>query len=231
MGRSFFDLEQNIRLKVEASDEVALQATRVNQITERYVLQTLRLVLEKCGRADLIDMAYTIIKELAINGVKANQKRLFFEEVGLDIRSPDDYAQGLHRFRNEFSEAMNERFGRLAVERGVYVLVLINYDDSGMCVEVVNNTPILPFEEQRLREKMRKGMGYNDIAEFYMDNMDNTEGAGLGIALIIILLKGANIDPALFRIFTLPDRTVARLELPFNDAYVSKRQRLAEAGG
>lgn len=228
MGRSFFELEQNIRLKVEASDEVALQATRVNQITERYLLQTLRLVLEKCDRQDLIDMCYTIIKELAINGVKANQKRLFFEEVGLNIESPEDYSAGLARFRTEFSEAMNERYGRLAQERGVFVLVLINYDETGMCVEVVNNTPILRFEEDRLREKMKRGMGYNDIAEFYMDNMDNTEGAGLGIALILILLKGAGIDPALFRIFTLPDRTVARVEIPFTQAYVSKRQRLAE---
>ncbi len=228
MGRSFFELEQNIRLKVEASDEVALQATRVNQITERYLLQTLRLVLEKCDRQDLIDMCYTIIKELAINGVKANQKRLFFEEVGLNIESPEDYSAGLARFRTEFSEAMNERYGRLAQERGVFVLVLINYDETGMCVEVVNNTPILRFEEDRLREKMKRGMGYNDIAEFYMDNMDNTEGAGLGIALILILLKGAGIDPALFRIFTLPDRTVARVEIPFTEAYVSKRQRLAE---
>jgi hypothetical protein len=68
-------------------------------------------------------------------------------------------------------------------------------------------------------------MGYNDIAEFYMDNMDNTEGAGLGIALIIILLKNDSIDPNLFRIITKADKTVARIEIPFTPDYVTLRER------
>jgi len=56
-----------------------------------------------------------------------------------------------------------------------------------------------------------------------MDNMDNTEGAGLGIALIMILLKNEGIDPNLFRIITHPDRTIARVEIPFSENYVSIR--------
>jgi hypothetical protein len=74
-----------------------------------------------------------------------------------------------------------------------------------------------------MREKMKKAMGYNDIAEFYMDNMDNTEGAGLGIALIMILMKNEGIDPNLFRIVTTSTYTIARVEIPFTDKYVSIR--------
>jgi hypothetical protein len=73
---------------------------------------------------------------------------------------------------------------------------------------------------------MKKSMSYNDIAEFYMDNMDNTEGAGLGIALIMIMMKSEGLDPALFRIGTLEDRTIARVEIPFNAEYVSKRSQI-----
>ena len=48
-------------------------------------------------------------------------------------------------------------------------------------------------------------------------------GAGLGLALVIILLKGEGIDPKLFRIMIREDRTIARLEIPFSEKFVSKR--------
>lgn len=225
MAKSFFELEQNIKLRVNESSELTLQSSRINHKVERFINHTLQLILEKVDRADLIEMTYTITKELAINGVKANQKRLFFEESGLDIMNPEDYERGVALFKEAFSDDMNESYGHKLVERGIYVKVNLTYDDTGMCIEVINNTPIMAEEERRLREKMKKSMGYNDIAEFYMDNMDNTEGAGLGIALIMILMKGAELDPALFRIYTMPDRTVARVEIPFTEGYVSKRDQ------
>jgi len=53
--------------------------------------------------------------------------------------------------------------------------------------------------------------------------MGEAEGAGLGLALIIILLKGEGVDPKYFRIIIEKDKTVARLEIPFTDKFVSKR--------
>jgi hypothetical protein len=129
-------------------------------------------------------------------------------------------------FRQAFSDEMNEVYGIKSREKGVYVKIYLSHQPNGLCIEVENNTAIAPAEELRLREKMKKSMSYNDIAEFYMDNMDNTEGAGLGIALIMIMMKSEGLDPALFRIGTLEDRTIARVEIPFNAEYVSKRSQI-----
>ena len=56
-----------------------------------------------------------------------------------------------------------------------------------------------------------------------MDNADNTEGAGLGLALIIIMMKGEGIDPNLFRIAITDEYTSARLEIPFTNEFKDHR--------
>ncbi|MBL8018889.1 MAG: histidine kinase [Leptospirales bacterium] len=223
MSKSFFELEQNIRLILNQSQELTLQSSKVNEKVEKYILHILKLILTRYQKERLLDLVYTITKELAINGVKANQKRLFFDEHGLDINNDADYQKGILAFKKAFSDEMNEIYGIKSRQKGIYVKIFLTHSDDGLCVEIENNTPIAPAEERRLREKMKKSMAYNDIAEFYMDNMDNTEGAGLGIALIMIMMKGEGLDAALFRIATLPERTVARVEIPFNANYVSKR--------
>ena len=62
-----------------------------------------------------------------------------------------------------------------------------------------------------------------------MDNMDNTEGAGLGIALIMILLKNENVDPNLFRIITGKEQPIARVEIPFSENYITIRSKEVQA--
>lgn len=109
-------------------------------------------------------------------------------------------------------------------EKGYYCLISFYYSSDGIRIEVVNNAPITEQEEKSLREKLEKGMRYNDIAQFYLDNEDNTEGAGLGLALILIMLKGEGIDPSYFRIIIQEDVTIARLEIPLTPNFQSVRK-------
>ena len=90
----------------------------------------------------------------------------------------------------------------------------------------MNNTELLPAEETRIREKLALGEKYDDLMSYYMDNSDSTEGEGLGLVLSLILLKAENLDPSLFRIGTKNGLTFARIEIPFNTQFVSKRNHL-----
>ncbi len=218
-------LDVRIGNAIEDKDKISVKSSKINQRLEHYILKIITGILKKHGQDRFTDMVYTILKELAINAVKANQKRMFFEDNKLNISDENDYQEGIVKFKASFSDSMSEEYGRKCMERGIYCQINFYHNPTGMYVEVVNNTPVLRTEELRMREKMKKAMGYNDIAEFYMDNMDNTEGAGLGIALILILLKNDSIDPNLFRIITRPDKTVARIEIPFTPDYVTLRER------
>ncbi|XDD48814.1 histidine kinase [Leptospira sp. WS92.C1] len=225
MAKSFQDLDQKLSNLIQERSRITVQSSRMNSKLEKYVLRIITEILAKVGQTRYIEMLYTITKEMSINGVKANQKRVFFEDEGLDIRNAADYEKGISAFKAKFSEKMADEYGKRCLARGISVKLNITYTNEGVVVEVINNTPVIEEEQERMREKMRKAMGYNDIAEFYMDNMDNTEGAGLGIALIMILLKSENIDPHLFRIMTHEHQTVARVEIPFSENYISIRSK------
>jgi hypothetical protein len=224
-NKSDAELDVRIGSAIQDKDKISVKSSKINQRLEHYILKIITGILKKHGQERFIDMVYTILKELAINAVKANQKRIFFEDNNFDISNEVHYAEGIVKFKESFSDTMSDEYGKKCMQKGVYCQINFYHNNTGMYVEVANNTPVIRTEELRMREKMKKAMGYNDIAEFYMDNMDNTEGAGLGIALIIILLKNDSIDPNLFRIITKADKTVARIEIPFTSDYVTLRER------
>lgn len=229
MAKSFSELESKIPDIVKTHTNILVRSSRMNRAFEKYVLGLITHILGELNQTHFVEMLYTITKELTINGIKANQKRVFFEDLGLDITNEEEYDRGIKEYAKKFSEKMADEYGKRCLARGVYIQLRFQYSREGLLVEVTNNTPVIKTEEIRMREKMKKSMGYNDIAEFYMDNMDNTEGAGLGIALIMILMKNEGVDPNLFRIKTHADRTVARVEVPFSDSYISIRSaELAE---
>lgn len=218
-------INDNISVAVRDGKYLTLKTHRMTDLVEKHIQYAVESILDKSKRPQLVTTAYTILKELVINGCKANQKRVFFEERGLSINNDQDYDRGNEEYKRLFSEQMSYDYGVKARQKGYSCMIDFHFDPDGLTVEVVNNTGIARQEEATMREKFKKAMGYNDIAEFYMDQAmsGESEGAGLGIALIIILLKGENIDPNMFRIVTEKDRTVARLEIPFTEKFVSKR--------
>lgn len=70
-------------------------------------------------------------------------------------------------------------------------------------------------------------MRYDDIAQFYMEGGDSSEGAGMGIVLVTMMLKAQEIDPHLFTIRSdYREKTLARVEFPLSPDYQPNRQRL-----
>jgi len=219
-------INENIEIAVRNGRYLALKTHRMTDTVEKHIQYALESILKKTEHERYIHSLYTILKELVINGCKANQKRIFFEERGYNISDPEDYKKGMEEYKENFSEEMAIEYGKKAKQKGLYVLIDFEFDENGLRIEVVNNSIIAEQEEKVMREKLKRAMGYNDLAEFYMDQamQGESEGAGLGLALVIILLKGEGIDPNYFRIIIDKDKTIARLEIPFNENFVSKRR-------
>ncbi len=174
-------------------------------------------------KGDYKAFLYTCAKELAINGLKANHKRIFFEENNLRISNPDDYQAGIKIYKKHLNEEMASVYGKLAKNKKIFVIITFHHDFDGLRIEVINNSSISKNEEIRVRNILSKVMKYEELMDFYIDHGDETEGAGLGLALVVTLFKKIGINPDLFRIIIKDNFTIARMEIPFTNDFSTIR--------
>ncbi len=194
---------------------------------EKEVETALQIIFEKFNKPELAGVLLTCLMELIVNAAKANLKRVIFELNNLNIDDENQYLSGMLKFKNLLVESSYIKYFSNLKNHDYWIKVVFEYDDKGVKIEVINNAHITQIEERRLREKLKKAMQYKDIAQFYLEQGDELEGAGMGIALVIMLMKGLGIDPGLFRIGNIEDKqTLIRLEIPFTDSFVSIRQNI-----
>ncbi|MCU0823901.1 MAG: hypothetical protein MUF77_04600 [Leptospira sp.] len=170
---------------------------------------------EKYNKIDLSTILYTIVKDLILNGFKANFKRIFFFENHLDIHSPADYELGVRMYKSFILSGKGNTYEDLAKEKNLYVKTKIDHGNSGIHFEVRNNSPLVKGEMQKIRNSLLHAQNYSDIMEYYIERGDNSEGEGIGIALCVILLKGENLPTDQFRIFQEEGETIAEIKIPF----------------
>lgn len=222
---SFKETEKNLRAAIERGKVIRLISYAMSVNFEKTMDLVIRCILEKYEKPDLQSIVYTSTKELALNGTKANNKRIFFEEHGLDIHSDSDYKKGIQLYKEVMREEETLRYGNKARQRGLYVKISFIHSSDVLKIEVMNNAEMTLQEEERLRKKFSQVMKYDDLMQYYMDHADNTEGAGLGLALVMILLMAEGINPGFFRVGIESSSTVAKLEVPLSDGYVCERER------
>jgi len=222
-GVNYFSVEKNLQIAIDDGKVIRLITYAMSTDVENTLDKIIWRILKKFDRLDLQSLIYTCTKELAINGTKANHKRLFFEDNALDIYNDEDYLKGLELYKDVMREEQMLEYGKRAKRCGLYVKISFYYDKDVLRIEVSNNTGITPQEEKRLREKLSKTMQYDDLMQYYLENTDETEGSGMGIALIIILLKGAKINPNLFRISIKKEMIISKIEIPMSKDFSSTR--------
>lgn len=208
-------LKDNIRKAVENGRPLILRSYSVSDDVEVKLDAVIHMILSKFDKLDYKPLVYTITKELIINGTRANHKRIFFDEKNLTIEKEEDYVQGVHDFRVLLREEHLYRFGKIARDRGLRVDSKFTYDENHLYVEVSNNVSIAPPEESRLRHKLEDALKYESMVDFFMNHADAQEGAGLGLAMSITMLRSEGMDPKSLQIHSADGETVAQIDFQF----------------
>lgn len=171
----------------------------------------LNIFLEACNESFLFNCLSYCLFELLDNASKANAKRIFFQEQNLNINDTSDYQNGMKTFKENLSENKEHYKKELATGR-LQVHLQLSADDV-ICVSVTNNTKITNAEYKRIQDKIEKTKIYNDVADAFTD-IDQTEGSGLGIITIVIMLKKLGLDTNCLTFSTSEDETIASIIIP-----------------
>lgn len=217
------DYSNEIKDAIAKGKKITLITYHLSEKMEKQMDSVVSLLLSHYNKAELQPTLYSLIKEMVVNGTKANAKHIFLQELNINSDVEQDYHNGMIQMKEKLSEDFIIEYGQKAKTAGLDVKITFFHNDDGIRVEVTNNLTIIPADEKRLRLKLKEGMGYDDLVSFYMANADNTEGEGIGLVMNLLLLKAENIDPALFRVATNDGFTTARVEIPLSENFVSVR--------
>jgi putative nucleotidyltransferase with HDIG domain len=168
-------------------------------------------LLASRDRIFLLESIITILRESVFNAIKANAKRIYFESAGNNISDPQVYQQMMTEFKSRVIINLSEMEAPMKQSRYIAEFTVLKNSNEDITISVQNNVPLLPEEKTRIEQRVTAAFRYQDFNEVYEEMYDETEGAGLGIILTIMILKNSGIPTNLFKITS--DGIVTRNEL------------------
>ncbi len=185
---------------------------------EAQLAEILGVFLDEIGEDRLKDSLGYCLRELAVNAKKANTKRVYFQEKGLDIHDSDDYRIGMLTFRDETLENM-DYYLQQQKEQGYYVRVVFHTKNRVLQVAVCNNAEITRYEQMRIFDRIARSRAYSSLEDAMENILDDTEGAGLGIVIMVLMLRRLGLDEDAFDVDVRNGETVAQLRIPINQVH------------
>ncbi len=219
---------QKILDAIKKGQPISLKTTTLPFSIETLLDDILDKILTKYQKNELKNAISLCLKEVTGNAKKANLKRTFFRKHGLDISNPDDYDSGMEQFKAEVSDNI-DLYHKLLEDMKYFIQITYQYSSEGIVVTVSNNSPVSKEELMRIRDRYEKALEYSDSEQAFYDAVDQTEGAGLGIIMTVLMLKKVGINPKNFIINSREGVTVARLAVHFKKVDKAKISELTDA--
>lgn len=209
-------LESSIIRTLERNGEVVFVAYSMLENFEDGLKFILGRALHGGTEDDLFSPVFTCIKELTTNAIKANIKQVLIDEG--TIRDPSDPVETVTRIKSVLNERGMLEYALKCRERRLSVRVYVRTDNDRLSVRVINPVPLNEKQYSRIQDKITTARRYESLAEFYLDNPDPmAEGMGLGLSLVIVILKGAQIEDAVFDVTSdWQSKTSAILSIPLS---------------
>ncbi len=203
----------NYKEAVKESKELYIQFYFLTPEVESNLMRILHRFLERYDLLYMKDVLYTVLKELVNNAIKANLKRVYFSKKGIDIDDKTSYRNGMETFKDETYGAEKSEFEELKTSKKIVRVSFIAHSDK-MIIHVINNSPILEEELAKVDARSKKAYKYDDISEAFNDVLDDSEGAGLGLIMAMMLFKSIGLPRETFRIAKKNDLTIAAINVP-----------------
>ena len=206
---------EKVRKAIESGIPLTVTTYTLPHEIEEYACDILKTFLTELDQAQMADSLIYCLKELANNGKKANTKRVYFEEKGLDINDKADYELGMKNFKMDTMSNINY-YLNLQKDKGLYIKISMQTRNNKIKVEVRNRVELTNFEYKRIHDKITRAQMYNSVEEGIASLLDDSEGAGLGLVIMILVLKKIGVTEENYQVISENGETITRMILPFS---------------
>jgi HD-like signal output (HDOD) protein len=220
--------EDKIKKAILSGLPLAITTFTLPHEIENYIESVVTIFLKMARREELKHYLCYCIRELAVNAKKANTKRVYFSENGLDISSPDDYEKGMENFKETTMNNISY-FLQLQKEKGMYIKLFLQIREDTLHIEIRNNSIINNMELARVQDRLARSRQYKTLEDALLQVLDDSEGAGLGLVILALMLKKMGLKEDCFDIRKNEKETVARLRIPLDQIHVENIDALSKA--
>ncbi|MDR2516431.1 MAG: HDOD domain-containing protein [Spirochaetaceae bacterium] len=219
--------EEKVKRAVQLGIPLTITSFTLPHEIEVYIEQVLTLFLTLVDQPRLRDYVIYIVQELTVNAKKANTKRVYFSEKGLDLTRADDYRAGMERFKEDTLGNI-AHYLQLQKEKGLYIKLILQTRRNIILIEVRNNVSVTKTELIRIHDKLARSRQFNSLEDALSQVLDASEGAGLGLVILVLMLKKMGLSEDCFDILSTEKETIARIVIPLEHTKVENLSVLAE---
>ncbi len=205
-----------IKMAVRAGIPLSVTTYTLPREMESYIDSVLRAFLGELNQDQMAEYLTYCLNELLVNSKKANTKRIFFKQKKLDILDKGQYAEGIKNFKTE--TLSNIRYYlELQKKAGLYVKLILQSRNNKIKIEVRNNSELTVEEYKRMHDKLSRAQQYTSVDQAMAQILDDTEGAGLGLVIMILMLEKIGLTEENFQILCENGETITRIILPLDE--------------
>lgn len=205
-----------IKMAIRAGIPLSITTYTLPREMSEYMEQVLTAFLSELGQDHMGTYLRYCLNELVTNAKKANTKRIYFKEKNLDLFDDGDYELGMKTFKEE---TLNNIRHYLAMQKltGLYVKLILQTRNNRIKIEVRNNSELTFHEYKRMHDKLSRAQQYTSVDQAMTQVVDLSEGAGLGIVIMILMLEKIGLTEENFQILCENGETITRIILPINE--------------
>ena len=192
-------LKDRIDKTISSGNEVVFVAYSILEKFEEGLKYVVSKALKNNEHDDIFPPIFTCIKELTTNAIKANIKKILIDEG--TIADPNNASDTVAKIKSVLNEKSMLEYAIKCRQNKLSVRVYVKIVNKQLHIRVINPVPLNESQNKRIQEKIITAKRYGSLAEFYLENPDPmAEGMGLGLSLIVVILKGANIENSTFTV-------------------------------
>lgn len=205
-----------IQMAIRSGVSLTITTYTLPRDMEVYMGDVLLKFLDELGQQHMEQYLSYCLNELITNAKKANTKRVYFKEQGLDITNERDYNKGMKSFKEDTLGNI-DHYLQKQKEEGLYVKLILQMRNGKIKVEVRNNSALTIFEYKRIHDKLARAQRYSSVQEALEQILDESEGAGLGLVIMILMLKKIGLTEENFQTISENGETITRIILPLSE--------------